>query len=285
MTGESFDQEATGEAVAFIRRHTRVKPAVGLITGSGLASLADAVADPRTLSYANIPHFPASTVMGHPGELVFGHLEGKPVVVMHGRAHFYEGYPMQQVTFPVRVIRALGTDTLIITNAAGGLNTSFQTGDLMLITDHLNLAGMAGHHPLRGPNDPSLGPRFPNMAHAYDPVLRELAHHAAQELGLSLHEGVYAFAAGPSFETAAEVRFLRLVGADAVGMSTVPEVTVARHSGMRVLGISHISNVIPADPVSAPLEQKPELHDDVLEAGARVVPRLTALIRGIVKAM
>lgn len=187
---------------------------------------------------------------------------------------------MQQITFPVRVMRALGVDTLIVTNAAGGLNPHFRAGDIMLITDHLNLVGMAGLNPLRGPNDPTLGPRFVDMSQAYDPELRDLAQRVAGELGFQLQQGIYIMLAGPTFESPADIRFLQLMGADAVGMSTVPEVIVARHGGMRVLGLSHISNVI-----AASHEAGGNLHQEVLAAGAAAVPRLMALIRGIIREM
>jgi purine-nucleoside phosphorylase len=206
-----------------------------------------------------------------------GTLEGMQVAVMQGRAHYYEGYAIQQIGFPVRVMQLMGIQTLIVTNAAGGLNPAFQPGDLMLITDHLNLMGMGGLNPLIGPNDPTLGPRFPDMSRAYDLTLQGIARDAAEEQHIPLQEGVYAGLAGPSFETPADIRFLRLIGADAVGMSTVPEVTVARHGGIRVLGVSGISNVALSDP--APDQETS--HEEVLAAGQQIVPRLTALIRGI----
>ncbi|MFQ6058599.1 MAG: purine-nucleoside phosphorylase [Anaerolineae bacterium] len=277
---ETYGRAQINEAAQFIQARTKHQPAIGLITGSGLAALADEVAETDVIPYAQIPHFPVSTVEGHPGELVMGRLEGKGVVVMRGRAHFYEGYPMQQITFPVRVMRALGVDTLIVTNAAGGLNPHFRAGDIMLITDHLNLVGMAGLNPLRGPNDPTLGPRFVDMSQAYDPELRDLAQRVAGELGFQLQQGIYIMLAGPTFESPADIRFLQLMGADAVGMSTVPEVIVARHGGMRVLGLSHISNVI-----AASHEAGGNLHQEVLAAGAAAVPRLMALIRGIIREM
>ncbi|HID86006.1 MAG TPA: purine-nucleoside phosphorylase [Anaerolineae bacterium] len=275
-------REEIGEAAAFIGARTGHRPTIGLITGSGLAALADEVAEADTIPYAQIPHFPVSTVEGHPGELVIGRLEGKEVAVMRGRAHFYEGYSMRQVAFPVRVMRALGVKTLIVTNAAGGLNPAFKAGDIMLITDHINLVGMAGLNPLHGPNDPALGPRFVDMSQAYDPDLRALAQRVARKLGFELQQGVYVMSAGPTFETPADVRFLQLIGADAVGMSTVPEVIVARHGGMRVLGLSHISNVIAAGHGMGP---ESDLHQEVLAAGAAAVPRLMALIRGIIREM
>lgn len=265
-------------AAQYIQTRTQHRPKIGIILGSGMSSLADAVADADVLPYETIPHFVASTVVGHAGRLVLGHLEGHSVLVMQGRIHFYEGYTMQQVTFPVRVMRFLGIDTLIVTNAAGGLRAEFAPGDLMLIADHINLIGMAGNNPLNGPNDPELGPRFPDMSQAYDPALRSLARAVAEKAHIPVHEGVYICLAGPSFETPADVRFLRLIGADAVGMSTVPEVTVARHMGLRVLGISGISNVL----VSASGKHQETTHEEVLEAGRIIVPRLTTLIRGVI---
>jgi purine-nucleoside phosphorylase len=274
-------------SASFIRDRTGCRPSTAIITGSGLGALADEIEAPVSLRYTEIPGFSATGVLGHPGELVTGQLEGREVAFMQGRAHFYEGHSLQRVTFPIRVLHRLGAQTLIVTNAAGGLNRGFEMGDLMLITDHINLVGMAGFNPLRGPNDERLGPRFVDMSSAYDVGLRDLALSAAQELDLELRQGTYAMSAGPTFETPADVRFLRLIGADAVGMSTVPEVIVARHEGMRVLGLSHISNVIPSS--DAPHREEPGkeqgLHQEVLEAGSRVVPKLSLLIRSIVGRM
>jgi purine-nucleoside phosphorylase len=258
-----------------------------IITGSGLGALAHEIEAPASLRYTEIPDFSPTGVLGHPGELITGELAGREVALMQGRVHFYEGYSLQRATFPVRVLHRLGAQTLIVTNAAGGLNDGFETGDLMLITDHINLVGMAGFNPLRGPNDERLGPRFVDMSSAYDVGLRDLALLVAQELGIELRQGTYVMSAGPTFETPADVRFLRLIGADAVGMSTVPEVIVARHEGMRVLGLSHISNVIPS--VDAPrreeLAEEEGLHQGVLDAGSRVVPKLSLLIRSIIGRM
>lgn len=278
-----FSRTEIEKAASFVRATTSYQPQVGLVTGSGLAELADRVNGPVRIPFSQIPHFVPSTVEGHPGELVIGELQGKSVAILRGRVHFYEGYSMQQVTLPVRVLRALGVETLIVTNAAGGLNPSFRAGDLMLITDHLNLLGMAGFNPLIGPNDPSLGPRFPLMDNAYDPGLRQLARNVAQGLGFTLQEGVYIMLAGPSFESPADVRFLRMIGADAVGMSTVAEVVVARHGGMRVLGISVISNVLTGEHEAPP--EVTELHGEVLAAGQAAVPRLAALIEGIIQSL
>jgi len=267
------------EAVGYIREQTQCHPAVGIILGSGLSSLASDVRQAVIIPYASIPHFAASTVQGHTGQLVLGELEGRSVVVMQGRLHYYEGYTMQQVTFPVRVIHLLGAANLIVTNASGGLNSQWHPGDLMLISDHLNLVGMMGSNPLIGPNDEGFGPRFPDMSQAYDPGLREIARQVAAAKGLPLREGVYVCLAGPSFETPAEVRFLRAIGADAVGMSTAPEVTVARHMGMRVLGVAGISNVH-ADDRSSPRQTT---HQEVLEASKVIAPRLGALVRGVLE--
>jgi purine-nucleoside phosphorylase len=269
------------EAVAEIRRRANSRPEVGIILGSGLAALSDEVERRQAIPYAEIPHFPVSTIEGHPGQLVLGGWSGQAVMVLQGRAHYYEGYLPQEITLPVRAMQLLGVHTLIVTNAAGGLNLSYRPGDLMLIHDHINLVGMAGANPLRGANLDSLGPRFPDMSQAYDPTLRTLAHRVAERLGLTLWEGVYAYVAGPSFETPAEVRFLRIIGADAVGMSTAPEVTVARHASMRVLGISGISNVA----ISEPSQDRQTTHHEVLEAGKTIVPRLGMLIGGVLSEM
>jgi purine-nucleoside phosphorylase len=267
------------EAADFIRSRTRRTPTVGLILGSGLSPLAADVTGPDVIAYHDIPHFPVSTVEGHPARLVVGQLEGQEVLIMQGRAHYYEGYSMQHIALPVRVMYTLGLNTLIVTNAAGGLNPAFRPGDLMLITDHINLIGMAGLNPLRGPNDPHLGPRFPDMSQAYDPGLRQIALEVADELGFALRQGVYICLAGPSFETPADLRFLRIIGADAVGMSTVPEVTAARHAGMRVLGLSGISNVASLEPS----EDHETTHEEVLEAGKNLVPKLITLIKGVLR--
>lgn len=281
MNDTFFTRKQIEESVAVVRAHTLHRPRVGLVLGSGLGVLADAVERADVVPYAEIPHFVPSTVEGHVGRFVVGMLEGQSVMAMQGRSHYYEGYSMQQVTLPVRVMQLLGVETLIVTNAAGGLAPEFRPGDLMLITDHINFIGMAGLSPLRGPNDPTLGPRFPEMTQAYDVGLRELALRVAAEHAIKLHQGVYMCLAGPSFETPADLRFLRKIGADAVGMSTVPEVTVARHGGIKVLGISGISNVASIEPGSVP----PPTHEQVLQAGQMIVPKLLTMIRGVLKAL
>ncbi|MCC7354672.1 MAG: purine-nucleoside phosphorylase, partial [Anaerolineae bacterium] len=229
-----FTRQHFAESADDIRQRTPHRPTIGLILGSGLGALAAEVSEATIIPFDQVPHFPPSTVPGHAGRLVIGWLAGKAVLVMQGRIHYYEGYSMEQVTLPVRIMRAFGITTLIVTNAAGGLNPAYRAGDLMVITDHVGLTTLTGHNPLRGPNDPSLGPRFVNMTPAYDPELRTLAARVARGLGLTLHHGIYVGLGGPTFETPAEVRFLRALGGDAVGMSTVPEVIVARHGGMRV---------------------------------------------------
>ena len=258
-----------------IRPRLPFQPRVGIILGSGLGDLADAVVDPTVIPYGEISSWPVSTVIGHQGRLVIGHLEGQPVLVMQGRVHYYEGYSMAQVTLPVRVMQRLGVEILIVTNAAGGVNPGFVPGDLMLITDHINLIGMAGPNPLRGPNIEELGVRFPDMSRAYDRGLNELARQVARQAGIDLKEGVYVGLSGPTFETPADLRFLRLIGVDAVGMSTVPEVTVARHGGTRVLGISGISNKANLDGETI------TTHQEVLDAGKQIVPKLVKLIKGV----
>lgn len=282
MTSYS-SQAAIDEAAAYIRSKSRATPEVAIIAGSGLAAMGDQVEEGVSLAYAGIPGFAKSTVQGHPGELVLGRLEGRVVAILRGRIHMYEGYPLPQITLPIRALRALGATVMIVTNAAGGINPDFRAGDLMLIVDHIGLPAMAGNNPLYGPNDEALGPRFPVMAGAYDRAMRQAAREVAIETGLSLREGVYAWVAGPSFETPAEIRFLRTVGADAVGMSTVPEVIVARHAGMRVLGISIITNMTAVHDPSG--EISPEVHREVLDAGARATPRLMELIKGVLRKM
>ena len=229
------------------------------------------------IPYDKIPGWPVSTVIGHKGSLVVGKMEGQEVLVMQGRVHYYEGYSMGQVTMPVRVFKRMGVDTLVVTNAAGAVNPDYEPGDLMLIRDHLNLIGMAGLNPLRGPNLDEFGPRFPDMSQAYDRQLGNLARQIAEDKQIMLREGVYVCLSGPSFETPADLRFLRMIGADAVGMSTVPEVTVARHAGMKVLGISGISNKANLDGNTL------TTHDEVLEAGKKIVPKLTMLIREVLQ--
>ena len=278
---ETFTRAQYVEAADFIRSHTTHRPRLGLILGSGLNPLADEVVGADRIPYGDIPHFPRPGVEGHKGQLVIGQLAGQEVLIMQGRAHAYEGYTLQQVTLPVRVMNELGIGTLILTNAAGGLNPTFHAGDLMLINDHIGLMAIVGGNPLWGPNDPTLGPRFPAMNKAYDPELRALTRRVAAELGIGLREGVYIGLGGPTFETPAEVRFGRMIGGDACGMSTVPEVIVARHMGMRVLGISGISNVAISDPDAL---EEPN-HEEVMAAGQVMVPKLMALLRGVLAAL
>ncbi len=265
------------EMVRFIRSRVEHQPRVAMILGSGLGDLARAVEQAIVIPYDMIPGWPVATVIGHKGSLVIGKMEGQEVLVMQGRVHYYEGYSMAQVTMPVRVFKRLGVDSLIVTNAAGAVNPDYEPGDLMLIKDHLNLIGMAGLNPLRGPNLDEFGPRFPDMSQAYDRQLGNLARQIADEKQITLQEGVYVCLSGPSFETPADLRFLRMIGADAVGMSTVPEVTIARHAGMRVFGVSGISNKANLDGNTL------TTHDEVLEAGKKIVPKLTMLIREMLK--
>lgn len=248
------------------------KPTVGLILGSGLGDLAEQIEEPVRIPYGEIPHFPVSTVAGHAGQLVIGRLMGQPVIAMQGRVHFYEGYTMQQVTFPVRVMHALGVRTLIVTCAAGGLNPGWEAGDLMLIVDHIN---MMGQDPLRGEDEPELGPRFPAMVDAYTPELRGLALEVADEQGVRLRQGVYSPISGPCYNTSAELRMLQRLGSDAVGMSTVPEVVVAKHMDMKVLGIACITDMaLPDQPVHL-------THAQVMEVANRTKPRFQNLIKGV----
>ncbi len=271
--------EQITEAAVAINEQTKYRPVIGMVLGSGLSGLASAVEAADIIPFNELPHWPVSTVAGHSGRLVIGKLEGKEVLVLQGRVHYYEGYSMSQITMPARVMHRLGIETFIVTNAAGGLNPQFEAGDLMLIRDHINFPGLAGRNPLRGPNDDEAGPRFPDMTEPYDPDLRRLAREVAADADYTLREGVYAFVGGPSYETPAELRLLQTVGADAVGMSTAPSVVVARHSGMRVLGISTITNIATPDPKPG---QK-TTHEEVLEVGKLVVPRLTHLLHGVLK--
>ena len=266
-------------AASAIQARTNYKPQIGMVLGSGLGSLADAVKNADIISYGDIPGWPVGTVQGHSGRLVIGTLEGKAVLVMQGRAHFYEGYTPQQITFPVRVMKLLGIDTYIVTNAAGGMNASYTPGDLMLIKDHINIPGMAGNNPLRGPNAAEFGPRFPDVTEVYTPALRDLARQVAAERGFTLQEGVYVFVSGPNYESPAELRYLSAIGGDAVGMSTVPSVLVARHAGMKILGISTVTNLALPDP---PPGQE-TTHEEVMETGRIVIPKLTALLKGVLQ--
>jgi purine-nucleoside phosphorylase len=262
-----------------VRSKISIQPKIGLVLGTGLGGLAEAVQNSTKIPYSDISGWPTSTVMGHAGRLVIGELEKQPLLVMQGRVHYYEGYSMAQVTLPIRVMQRLGIQILVLTNAAGAINPAYQPGDVMLITDHLNLAGMAGLNPLIGPNIDELGPRFPDMSQAYDRALCEKARRVAGETGVLLHEGVYVCLSGPSFESPADLRFLRGAGADAVGMSTVPEVIVARHGGTRVLAFSGISNKANLD------GDTPTSHEEVLGSGRVLVPKLETLIRGVLRAL
>ena len=261
----------------FIKKKIAFLPKVGLILGSGLGGLADEVKKPVLLDYKDIPNWPLSTIHGHMGRLVIGELFGVPAMVMQGRTHYYEGYPMDQVTLPIRVMQRLGLETIILTNAAGAINPKYIPGDVMVLTDQIALIGMAGLNPLRGPNLDEIGPRFPDMSQPYDREWIAKVKEIAKQKQIKLHEGVYVCLSGPSFESPADLRFLRLIGADAVGMSTVPETIVARHGKTRVLAFSGISN-------KANLDGNTETtHEEVLEAGKMIVPKLTALIEGFLR--
>ena len=275
---EFFTRSEFEAAADVVRQRTRQQPRVGIVLGSGLGDFAESIENADVIPYDDIPHWPHSTVVGHQGQLYLGQLEGQDVMVMRGRAHSYEGYAFSHITLPIRVMQLMGVETVILTNAAGGLNPTFTPGDLMLIDDHINLMGS---NPLRGPNDDSLGTRFPDMQQAYDPALRRIALEVACSSNVPMHEGVYIGLAGPSFETPAEVRFLRTIGGDAVGMSTVPEVIVARHGGLRVLGISGITNAAVADAAQAGSGET--THDEVLETGRVLVPRLETILRGVLQ--
>jgi len=276
---EFFTLEEIDHVVADIRVRTSQQPKVGLILGSGLGGLAEMVDRPDIIPYANLPFWPASTVQGHVGRLVIGNLMGLSAIVQQGRAHFYEGYSMAEVTLPVRVMQRMGVEFLIVTNAAGAINPDYQPGDIMLIVDHIALVGMTGFNPLRGPNLEAFGPRFPDMSQAYDRELIQLTQRVAAQKNISLRQGIYIGLSGPSFETPADLRFLRVIGADAVGMSTVPEVTVARHGGMRVLGLSGISNKANLD------GSTPTSHEEVLQAGHNIAPKLQVIIEGVLSEM
>jgi len=272
-----FTLEQIDEVADAVREKINVNPRVGIILGSGLNDLADSVEEAVTVPYGDLPHWPVSTVEGHVGRLVIGQLEGQPVLVMQGRVHFYEGYSMGQVTLPVRVMQRLGLEMMIVTNAAGGVNPDFVPGDVMLITDNLNLMGMSGLNPLMGPNLDELGPRFPDMSQVYDRKLMDVARKVAAGADITLREGVYCGLSGPSFESPADLRFLRLAGADAVGMSTVPEVIVANHGSLRSLGFSGISNKANLDGSTI------TTHQEVIEAGKVITPKIETIIRGVLQ--
>jgi purine-nucleoside phosphorylase len=262
------------EALNFIRTRTKLEPKIGIILGTGLGGLAKEIEAETIIDYGDIPHFPISTVESHHGKLIFGKLFGKDVVAMQGRFHYYEGYTMKQITFPVRVMKFLGVKYLLISNAAGGLNPLFRKGDLMIITDHINLLG---DNPLIGPNDDELGPRFPDMSEPYSKELIELAEQIALEEKIRVQKGVYVAMTGPSLETRAEYRFLRLIGADAVGMSTVPENIVANHMGMKVFGISVITDECFPDAL------QPLSVEEVIRVASETEPKLTRLMKRLVE--
>jgi purine-nucleoside phosphorylase len=262
------------EAVGFLRTRTRMEPAIGIILGTGLGALAREIVPETVVEYGDIPHFPLSTVESHHGKLIFGTLGSKPVVAMQGRFHYYEGYTMEQVTFPVRVMKFLGVRTLLISNAAGGMNPQFTKGSVMIITDHINLLG---DNPLIGQNDDSLGPRFPDMSEPYSRSLIALAERVALDLRIRTERGVFVAVPGPNLETRAEYRFLRLIGADAVGMSTVPENIVANHMGIRVLGFSIITDECFPDAL------QPANVQEIIQVATNTEPKLTAIMKGVIE--
>ncbi len=259
-------------AASFLLSKTALRPRIGLVLGSGLGAFADELSETARIPYAQIPGFPQSTAIGHAGEMVIGKVSNIPVAVMQGRVHLYEGYSAAEVAFPIRVFGGMGIRAVIITNAAGGIDLEYKQGALVVITDHINLQG---HNPLAGPNDERFGPRFPDMTQAYWKPYREIAIEAARKLGTSVHQGVYAGLLGPSYETPAEIRYLRTIGADLVGMSTIAEVIAARHMGIKVLGISCVTNI------AAGILDQPLNHEEVLETGQRVQGEFVALLRAV----
>jgi purine-nucleoside phosphorylase len=263
-------RQQIGETTAFLKAQIQAQPVVGIILGTGLGKLAHEIRAEKIIAYEDIPHFPHSTVESHKGKLIFGTLGGKQVMAMQGRFHYYEGYTMQQITFPVRVMKALGINTLVVSNACGAMNPVFKKGDVMLMTDHINLLG---DNPLIGPNDPELGPRFPDMSEPYSQRLLKLAEDIAIDLKIKVQKGVYVAVAGPNLETRAEYRFLRTIGADVVGMSTVPENIVARHMGMDVLGVSIVTDECFPDSLKA------VTLEEVLAAAGEAEPKMTALLK------
>ncbi|MBE0648995.1 MAG: purine-nucleoside phosphorylase [Bacteroidales bacterium] len=262
------------ETTEYLEGKTSVKPTIGIILGTGLGGLVNEIEIEHTIPYEFIPNFPVSTVEGHHGQLIFGTMSGTKVVAMQGRFHYYEGYTMHEIAFPISIMKYLGVSTLILSNASGGLNPGFEIGDLMVIEDHINLMGV---NPLLGPNDPEMGPRFPDMSHAYDQALIESVFRIASIHQIRLQRGIYAAVTGPTFETPAEYKYLRLIGADAVGMSTVPEVITARHMGMKCFAVSVISDLgVPGKIVEIS-------HQDVIEAASKAEPKMTAILKDLLK--
>mgnify|MGYP001630282909 FL=1 len=262
------------KSIDYIKGKIKNQPEIGIVLGSGLGDFADAIEDKIEIPYTEIPGFPVSTVKGHDGKLIFGKINSKEVCVMKGRIHYYEGYDIKEVVYPIEVLAGLGIETLILTNAAGGVNTEFEPADLMIINDHINLMGK---NPLIGPNDEDLGPRFPDMTDLYNKDLIEVAEKSAKKLGIDIQEGVYMYFTGPSYETAAEVRMARILGADAVGMSTVPEAIIARHRGLKILGISTITNM------STGILDTPLDHTEVVEVGQEVAGKFKELLKEIIE--
>lgn len=264
------------EIVVYLKSKVKITPEIGIILGSGLGMLAQEITEQTVVPYSEIPHFPQSTVVGHKGQFIFGYLAGKAVVCMDGRFHYYEGYDLQQVTLPVRVMKKIGISKLIVTNAAGGINEDFMPGDLMLIRDHINLLGV---NPLRGKNEETFGERFPDMSEAYANELRTLALAAADELKINLQQGIYVAMSGPSYETPAEIKYAKMIGADAVGMSTVPEVIVAVHCGLKVLGISCVTNM------AAGISKQKLNHKEVMETAEIAKEKFMSLVKKVVSNM
>lgn len=269
-------QKKIAQSIAYIKNATSIQPQIGIILGSGLGELADEIDNKAIFRFQEIPHFPHPTIEGHKGNIVLGTLEEKKVMAMQGRIHYYEGYSMQQITFPVRLMKAMGINSLILTNACGGLNPSFNPGDLMLILDHINLMG---DNPLIGQNEAQLGPRFPDMAEVYSERLIELARNVARKEGITLKEGIYTAVTGPSYETRAEIRFIKTIGSDAVGMSTVPEAIVAVHSGIELLGISCITDVVTGE------KGQHVTHEEVLKTVNKAKNNFKRLLRAILREM